>query len=82
MISKDTILLGHGLENDLRALRIVHENVIDTADMFPHHLGLPYRYSLKLLASKYLKSFIQSSAHDSKQDAYTCLELVAHKLLV
>ncbi|OMJ18897.1 RNA exonuclease 3 [Smittium culicis] len=33
MISKDTILLGHGLENDLRALRIVHGKVIDTVDV-------------------------------------------------
>lgn len=29
-IDQDTIIVGHGLENDLNALRIVHTNVIDT----------------------------------------------------
>ena len=29
-IDASTILIGHGLENDLKALRIVHERVIDT----------------------------------------------------
>lgn len=31
LMDEDTILVGHGLENDLRALRIVHLAVIDTA---------------------------------------------------
>ncbi|KAG0162422.1 RNA exonuclease 3, partial [Apophysomyces sp. BC1015] len=30
-IDADTILLGHGLENDMIALRIVHHKIIDTA---------------------------------------------------
>lgn len=30
-VDEKTILIGHGLENDLKALRIVHKQVIDTA---------------------------------------------------
>ena len=30
-IGPDTIIVGHGLENDLRALRLMHSKVIDTA---------------------------------------------------
>lgn len=29
--SSETILIGHGLENDLKALRLVHDRVLDTA---------------------------------------------------
>lgn len=29
-MDRDTILVGHGLENDMNALRIVHTNIIDT----------------------------------------------------
>lgn len=31
LIDEQTIIVGHGLENDLKALRLVHTNVIDTA---------------------------------------------------
>lgn len=31
LIDEDTIMVGHGLENDLKAMRIVHHRVIDTA---------------------------------------------------
>lgn len=77
-ISADTILVGHGLENDLRALRIVHGTVVDTAVTFPHYNGLPYRRSLRSLASSLLHREIQTSAsgHDSCEDARTAMELM------
>jgi RNA exonuclease 1 len=28
--------VGHALENDLSALRMLHANVIDTAMLYPH----------------------------------------------
>lgn len=31
LISEETVIVGHGVENDLKALRLVHLNVIDTA---------------------------------------------------
>lgn len=77
-IHSRTILIGHGLENDLRALRIIHSNIIDTAVLFPHYLGFPYRRSLKSLVASYLQKSIQTShdGHDSFEDARACAELV------
>jgi RNA exonuclease 1 len=47
LIGADTILIGHSLDNDLRALRLVHHRVVDTAVLFPHPRGLPYRRALR-----------------------------------
>ncbi|KAI8886635.1 hypothetical protein K501DRAFT_321796 [Backusella circina FSU 941] len=82
-IDRDTILVGHGLENDMNALRIVHTRIIDTVALYPHSAGLPFRNSLRQLASRHLKKFIQtgSDGHDSLEDARTCIELLeAYKL--
>jgi RNA exonuclease 1 len=83
-ISEQTIIVGHGLENDLKALRIVHDRVIDTTAVFPHHVGLPIRHALRNLAKEHLKIFIQDGdatvGHDSKTDAVTALELVRFKM--
>lgn len=77
-ISADTILIGHGLENDLRVLRMVHYKVVDTAVTFPHYNGLPYRYSLKFLVSSHLKKEIQieGEGHDSYEDSRACMDLM------
>lgn len=48
-IGADTILIGHALDNDLRALRLVHRRVVDTAALFPHDRGPPYRRALRVL---------------------------------
>jgi RNA exonuclease 1 len=47
LIDADTILIGHALDNDLRALRLVHRRVVDTAALFPHNRGPPYRRALR-----------------------------------
>lgn len=77
-----TILIGHSLESDLKALKIVHSTVIDTAVLFPHKLGLPHKKALRVLASEYLKKIIQNdvAGHDSAEDALTCMELILYKL--
>lgn len=82
LIDSDTMLLGHGLENDLKALRIIHETIVDTSIVFPHHYGFPYKRSLKSLAASYLTRTIQDgdSGHDSVEDARTCLELMLWKI--
>ncbi len=46
-VSAETLLVGHGLENDLKALKIIHANCLDTVMLFPHpkvtlHLALLY----------------------------------------
>ncbi|KAK6095818.1 hypothetical protein MT418_003705 [Batrachochytrium dendrobatidis] len=82
LISTSTIIIGHGLENDLRALRIKHTQVIDTVKVFPHPNGLPYRQALRTLASKILGRFVQTgeNGHDSMEDAMTCIDLLKTKL--
>jgi RNA exonuclease 1 len=35
------------LENDLKSLRLIHRKVIDTAVLFPHPKGPPFRRALK-----------------------------------
>lgn len=80
-IHSQTILIGHGLENDLRALRILHSVIIDTAVLFPHYFGFPFRRSLKSLVASYLQRNIQvgQHGHDSFEDARACAELVLWK---
>ena len=36
LVSAETLLVGHGLENDLHALHVVHAKVIDTSVLYPH----------------------------------------------
>jgi len=47
LIDSNTIIIGHALDNDLKTLRIIHHRCIDTALLFPHRAGPPYRRSLK-----------------------------------
>ena len=77
-IGEDTILIGHGLENDLRALKLIHKRIIDTSIAFPHFSGLPFRRSLKSLTKTILKRDIQTcqTGHDSYEDSLACVELM------
>ncbi|XP_071876175.1 uncharacterized protein isoform X2 [Bombus fervidus] len=79
-IHAETILIGHGLENDLRALKLIHTTVIDTCVAFPHFLGYPYRNSLKTLARTVLYREIQVKTHDSVEDARIVMDLMLRKL--
>lgn len=76
-----TILLGHSLESDLKALKLSHPFIIDTAILFPYNRGMPLKNSLKFLAQRFLKREIQkgASGHDSIEDAKACLDLVKQK---
>ncbi|XP_063146821.1 RNA exonuclease 1 homolog isoform X2 [Candoia aspera] len=82
MFSADTILIGHSLESDLFALKLIHCLVVDTAVVFPHRLGLPYKRALRTLMADYLKRIIQDSVegHDSSEDARACMELMIWKI--
>ena len=79
-LSPTTPLIGHGLENDLNALRIIHPVIVDSALLFRHPRGLPFRNSLKMLVSKHLERDIQMAddklGHDSKEDARAAGDLV------
>ncbi|GAA5915383.1 uncharacterized protein JCM6883_006819 [Sporobolomyces salmoneus] len=84
-VGKETVVVGHGVENDLNALRVVHKRVIDTAILFPHPNRGTWRYALRNLTKEYLKKFIQDSdptiGHSAKDDALAALELVRWKVL-
>ena len=47
LISSETILIGHALENDLKTLRMIHLRNVDTAIVFRHPAGAPYRRALR-----------------------------------
>lgn len=84
LISKETILIGHSLDSDLKSLNFFHTNTIDTSVLFPHPRGYPLRRKLKELAKEYLNMNIQvtnknkknnSKGHDSQEDALAALNL-------
>ncbi|XP_046871657.1 RNA exonuclease 1 homolog [Hypomesus transpacificus] len=81
-VSSDTILIGHSLETDLRALKLLHGTVVDTSVVFPHRLGLPHKLSLHSLTTDYLRRIIQESVggHDTADDASACMELMLWKV--
>lgn len=82
LCNSKTVLIGHSLESDMKALKIIHSNIIDTSVMFPHKFGLPHKRALRVLASEYLKKIIQNNTdgHDSAEDALACMELVIWKV--
>ncbi|RFU34208.1 hypothetical protein B7463_g2123, partial [Scytalidium lignicola] len=83
-LSPQTPLIGHGLENDLNATRIIHPTIIDTALLYPHKAGLPFRHGLKMLMRFHLNREIQvvvdgnMTGHDSKEDANAAGDLVRY----
>lgn len=82
-ISPETPLIGHGLENDLNAVRIIHPALVDTILLFPHRRGLPIRNGLKMLMEHHLNKAIQidtGRGHDSAEDARSAGELVRLKV--
>eukprot|EP00892_Ulva_mutabilis_P007171 jgi/Ulvmu1/4826/UM020_0111.1 len=80
LLTPETLLVGHSLENDLRALRMLHGRILDTVHLYPHPKGLPARCALRNLASKFLKRTIQSGSHDSIDDARAAMELAQLKI--
>ncbi|CAH2230366.1 RNA exonuclease 1 homolog [Pararge aegeria] len=82
MFNSNTILIGHSLESDFKALKLIHDTVIDTSVLYPHKMGPPYKRALRNLSSEYLKKIIQNSVdgHDSAEDATVCMELLIYKV--
>lgn len=82
IIHPHTILIGHSLENDLKALKLSHLRVVDTALLYPHVRGDTYKNSLRFLAENWLGEQIQTMdqvGHDPTQDAATALKLAILK---
>ncbi|KAJ5514210.1 Exonuclease [Penicillium fimorum] len=82
LLQPETPLIGHAIDNDLNACRIIHPTVIDTVLLYPHPKGLPIRISLKALAQRHLGRDIQvgDNGHDSKEDSIATGDLVRVKV--
>ncbi|GBP36953.1 Exonuclease GOR [Eumeta japonica] len=76
----DTILVGHALDNDLRALKLLHNAVVDTCALYPHARGWPLRRSLRALAAELLGRSVQRAAHSPLEDARAAMDLVLVKV--
>ncbi|KAK8624097.1 hypothetical protein V6N13_065453 [Hibiscus sabdariffa] len=82
LVNKDTVLVGHSLENDLLALKISHDLIIDTSVLYKHPRGGSYKSALRVLAKRFLSREIQQSGtgHDSIEDAKTAMDLALLKI--
>ncbi|EPQ08671.1 RNA exonuclease 1 like protein [Myotis brandtii] len=82
LFNAHTILIGHSLQSDLLALKLIHGTVLDTSVLFPHRRGLPYKRSLRNLTAHYLRHVIQNrmDGHNSSEDASACMHLVIWKM--
>lgn len=79
VIDANTVMVGHGLENDMNAMRLIHTKIVDTAILFPKHKATPtFRYSLKQLSFQYLGRNIQSGQHDSGEDSLAAIDITKH----
>ncbi|ANB14894.1 Rex3p [Sugiyamaella lignohabitans] len=78
-VDSATILVGHGLENDLRCLRLCHTRVVDTALRYPD-LKPTRTHSLRELAFTYLGRTIQTGEHDSSEDAIAAMDIVKQNI--
>jgi DNA polymerase III epsilon subunit-like protein len=80
IICEDDILIGQSTENDLKACRLIHMKVIDTAILFQSEGGR--KHSLKHLSAVLLKKKIQndqSNGHCSEEDAAAALLLAVRR---
>lgn len=70
LFNKDTILVGHSLDSDFKALKLIHRNVVDTTVVFPHKMGPPYKRALRNLMSEYLQKIIQEDGNFSFENFF------------
>jgi hypothetical protein len=81
-VDKDTIIVGHGLDHDLKKLRLVHNRIIDTAIVYLEP-GQKTR-NLKSLAKAYLGLEIQADSanrgHSGIEDATAAMNLCLQRV--
>ena len=77
------VLIGHSLESDLRAVKMLHSRVVDTSVVFPHKMGPPFKRALRTIAAEEIQRIIQQDVdgHDSKEDALACLDIMKVKVV-
>lgn len=67
MFNSKTILVGHSLESDFKALKLIHDMVVDTSILYPHKMGPPKKRALKTLCIENLKRIIQEDGEHWKK---------------
>jgi len=72
------VLVGHALNNDLIALKMIHLRVVDTSVVYLEKNGR--KCKLKALTKRYLHRDIQTGEHDSVEDCVAPLHLVYYKI--
>ncbi|KAL4900159.1 hypothetical protein BDW74DRAFT_162458 [Aspergillus multicolor] len=79
-VDAHTVLIGHGLNNDLAVLRIVHTLVVDSAVITRLAVGEDCRrhWALKVLMQRFLGLGIQTgrNGHDCLEDTFAAREVV------
>lgn len=82
LLPPDAILVGHSIENDLKALKIFHPYLIDTSVIFNMSQCRTGKPKLRNLAQAFLGQTIQNGrmGHSSAEDAKATLDLVRLKL--
>ncbi|XP_047430937.1 RNA exonuclease 5-like [Mugil cephalus] len=79
LLPGNAVLVGHSLNNDLIALKLIHQHVIDTSLLYRKEFG--QRFKLKVLAEAVLKRQIQTEdqkGHHPTEDAAAALELAQY----
>ncbi|XP_017282676.1 RNA exonuclease 5 [Kryptolebias marmoratus] len=79
LLPGDAVLVGHSLNSDLIALKLIHQHVIDTSLLYRGEFGR--RFKLKALAETVLKRQIQTEekrGHNPTEDAVAALELAQY----
>lgn len=86
LMHSETVLVGHGLYNDLSALGCGgcrHFRTSDTANLYPHHEPEKHCHALRFLSKKFLGREIQtgSNGHCPSEDALAVMDLVKAKVM-
>uniref|UniRef100_A0A8D3E2Y6 RNA exonuclease 5 n=1 Tax=Scophthalmus maximus TaxID=52904 RepID=A0A8D3E2Y6_SCOMX len=79
LLPRDAVLVGHSLNSDLKALKLIHRLVIDTSLLYRKEFG--QRFKLKILAEMILRRQIQTEevmGHNPIEDAVAALELAQY----
>lgn len=83
--SQRTIIIGHSLENDFRAMKLIHKRVIDTSLVYNRDCQYPHKPGLAKLYQRYIKRPFRvglTTGHDSAEDARAALELAKHAMKI